>query len=92
MTAVGASEPGYAWAGGSCDAVTDSAPSTSTVNYRPGAATANMTIVTPVDGRICLFTRNDAHLVVDLQAELTDAQVIGLRPTEAFRAHDSRPD
>ena len=51
-----------------------------------------MTIVTPVDGRICLFTRTDAHLVVDLQAELTNEQVIGLRPTEAFRAHDSRPD
>ena len=84
--------PGYAWAGGSCDAIADGKPSTSTVNFRPGSATANMTVITPRDGRICLFTRTDGHVVVDLQAELTAEQAIGLQPADAFRAHDSRPD
>src|SRR5690606_26041140 len=43
-------------------------PTTSVLNYQPGRDVANTTIVDiGTDGKICLYTLTDVHLVVDVQ-------------------------
>ncbi len=51
-----------------------------------------MTVVVPDDGTICVYVRTDAHVVVDLLAELVDDQETGLVPTTPVRVHDTRDD
>jgi hypothetical protein len=89
VTVSQASARGHAWIGG-CDEAVGNLPPTSTVNYVPGKATANLTVVSPDDGRLCFFVHADAHVIVDLRAELTAASTIGVRPIEPDRVHDSR--
>jgi hypothetical protein len=90
LTVTGAEQHGYAWIGSTCDALVDGKPATSTVNYAPGAAAANMTIVVPDDGQVCIVVRTDAHVIIDRQAELVDDQTVGLTPATPLRVHDTR--
>lgn len=81
--------PGHAWIGG-CGEAVNGRPPTSSVNYVPGKATANLTIVSPDDGRVCFFVHADAHVIVDLRAELVADSSIGMRPTKPDRVQDTR--
>ena len=89
LTVAQSATAGHAWAG-ACDDLGDGEPSTSTVNYLAGTATANLSIVTPDDGAICIWTHTDAHVVIDARAELVADQTLGLRPVTPTRVHDSR--
>jgi hypothetical protein len=70
----------------------DGQPPISNVNYVPGEATANLAIVAPGDDATCVYVHSDAHVIVDLQAELVDDREIGMRPVAPHRLHDSRRD
>ena len=84
-----ASAPGHAWIGG-CDELVDGLPPTSNVNYVPGKATANMAIVAPDAGEVCVYLHAAADVIIDVQAELVDDRTVGLQPVSPHRAHDSR--
>ena len=81
--------PGHAWIGG-CDELTDGLPPTSNVNYVPGKAVANMAIVAPDDGKVCVYLHTAADVIIDVQAELVEDRSLGLRPIAPARVHDSR--
>ena len=66
------------------------AVSTSNVNHLAGQNVTNMALVDLDAGRFCVYTMVDAHVIVDVQAELTEAQEIGLTPVDPTRVHDSR--
>ncbi|MEJ7801108.1 MAG: M15 family metallopeptidase [Ilumatobacter sp.] len=65
-------------------------PETSNLNHMAGQTVTNLALVELDAGRVCLFTLAAAHVIVDVQAELTVQHVIGLSPVEPTRAHDSR--
>jgi len=66
-----------------------SEPSTSTVNYRPDAATPNVTVVRPDrTGSICLTPSSRVHVVVDRFVSFGPDSTV--RPIEPFRAVDTR--
>ncbi len=89
LTITGATAPGHAWTG-PCDELVDGVAPTSNVNYVPGSAVANMAVVAPVDGVVCVYLHADAHVVIDVQAELVDDRTVGLRPVKPDRVHDTR--
>ena len=91
LTIAGATAPGHAWVG-ACDELVDGEPTTSNVNYVPGKATANMAIVAPDEGKVCVYVHAMTHVIIDLQAELVADQTIGLLPVEPHRVHDTRFD
>jgi hypothetical protein len=63
---------------------------TSNLNYGRGATTTGLAIVALDSGTMCAFTRSPAHLVIDVQAELTTEHEVGLVPVTPARVHDSR--
>jgi hypothetical protein len=63
---------------------------TSNVNYGRGVTTTGLAIVAVDQGEICAYTMSPAHLVIDVQAELTDDHTVGLLPVTPARFHDSR--
>jgi hypothetical protein len=63
---------------------------TSNVNYGPGVTTTGLAIVSADQGEICAYTLSPAHLVIDVQAELTTEHSIGVIPVTPKRVHDSR--
>ena len=65
-------------------------PATSNLNHGPGQTTTNLAIVDLDDGEMCIFTKQAAHIVIDLQAELVADQQVGLIPVTPERPHDSR--
>jgi hypothetical protein len=51
----------------------DGRPKASNLNVRPSEVAANAAIVTPdSNGEVCVFTRADAHMIVDLLGEVGD--------------------
>ncbi len=75
---------------GPCDLFDGGIPASSNLNHLAGQTVTNLALVELVAGRVCLFTRADAHVIVDVQAELTVEQTTGLTPVEPTRVHDSR--
>ncbi|MEO6652674.1 MAG: hypothetical protein ABIP17_08465 [Ilumatobacteraceae bacterium] len=67
-------------------------PATSNLNHMAGQTVTNLALVELDAGRVCLFTLASAHLIVDVQAELTEEHEIGLSPVIPTRVHDSRTD
>lgn len=65
-------------------------PATSNLNHMANQTVTNLALVDLDNGRFCAFTRADAHVVIDLQAQLVDEQAVGLTPTDQTRIHDSR--
>ena len=63
---------------------------TSNVNYGRGVTTTGLAIVSAEQGEICAYTLSPAHLVIDVQAELTTQHSIGVIPVTPSRVHDSR--
>ena len=63
---------------------------TSNVNHLAGQTVTNLTLVDLDEGNICLYTLASAHVIVDVQAELTAEQGAGLVPGDPLRVHDSR--
>ena len=63
---------------------------TSNVNHLAGQTVTNLALVDLDDGTICVYTLASAHVIIDVQAELTDEQGAGLVPSEPTRVHDSR--
>src|SRR5690606_27028795 len=61
-------------------------PTTSNLNYVPATARANLVVARlDSDGRACVFTRAETHIVADIQGYLTAelaAPVVTLPPTE----------
>ena len=41
-------------------------------------------------GKVCVYTKAAAHVIVDVQAALTTAHTVGLVPINPLRVHDSR--
>ena len=89
ITVTDTAGPGYISAG-PCDLFDGGDPETSNVNHMAGQTVTNLALVELVDGRFCLFTHADAHVIVDVQAELTRDQDVGLSPIDPTRVHDSR--
>ncbi|MEZ5296911.1 MAG: M15 family metallopeptidase [Ilumatobacteraceae bacterium] len=83
------SAPGHAWIG-NCAELIDGGPTTSNINYVPGKAIANMAIVAPDDGKVCVYLHAAADVIIDVQAELVADRTLGLRPITPKRVHDSR--
>ena len=63
---------------------------TSNVNYSRGTTTTGLALVAADDGAICAYTRSAAHIVIDVQAELTTDHEVGLLPVAPGQRHDSR--
>jgi hypothetical protein len=63
---------------------------TSNVNYGHGVTTTGLAIVAVDQGQFCAYTMSPAHLVIDVQAELTNEHTVGLLPVTPTRVHDSR--
>ncbi len=75
---------------------TGSVPSSSTVNYVPGSASAN-TVIVPLgaNGTVSVFTSAGSHIVVDVTGYITDATAAVVStgrfvPVPTGRAYDSR--
>lgn len=66
-------------------------PSTSSLNIDPSVTARGGTTVAPVvDGRICIHTSTEAHVLVDVSAALVPGRGSGLRPESPTRQFDSR--
>ena len=63
---------------------------TSNLNHLAGQTVTNLALVDLDEGKICVYTLAAAHLIIDVQAELTAEQDAGLAPTDPTRVHDSR--
>ncbi len=90
ITATETAAPGFVTVG-SCDGFDDleNVP-TSNLNHLEGQTATNLALVDLDGGRLCIYTLAAAHLIVDVQAELTAEQQAGLTPISPTRVHDSR--
>lgn len=82
--------PGFVTVGLCDDLRAGGAGRTSNANYAAGATTTALAVVALDDGEMCAFTLSPAHLVIDVQAELTTDREVGLLPIPPTRFHDSR--
>lgn len=88
VTSTGAD--GYVTVGRCADIRAGAGERTSNVNYARGSTTTGLALVALDAGQMCMFTRSPAHVLVDVQAELTADHTVGLLPVDPDRAHDSR--
>ena len=94
VTGVDARAPGYltvwpAAADGSCDPA--ARPGTSNVNVDGSDPVANAVIVrTGGQGRVCVFSLNDTHVVIDLDGTLAAAGTSALHAATPQRVLDTR--
>lgn len=65
-------------------------PSTSNLNHTAGETLTNLATTALVDGRTCVYSRADAHVVVDVQATFTAERTLGLVVGDPVRTHDTR--
>jgi hypothetical protein len=90
VVATDTSGAGYLTVGSCADLDGNVPPPTSNVNYGSGATVAGLVLSALHDGELCVYTHAGAHIVVDVQAELTGDHRIGLLPVTPTRVHDSR--
>ena len=55
-----------------------------------GQTVTNLATAAVDDGKVCVYTKAAAHVIVDVQAALTTAHTVGLVPINPLRVHDSR--
>jgi hypothetical protein len=93
LTAANPSTRGYLWAG-PCSYFDDGRdhPETANLNHVPGATVTNLALVELEAGAFCVFVRDATHVVVDVQAALTDSGGLGIVRTAPTRVADSRLD
>jgi hypothetical protein len=65
-------------------------PTTSNLNHTSGQTVTNLATTAVDDGKICVYTKAAAHVIVDVQAGLTVEHAVGLVPITPVRVHDSR--
>lgn len=65
-------------------------PATSTTNFATGETVANLAFVTASTADLCLYSSAAAHLVVDVQATLSDTSEHGFIVGAPTRASDTR--
>ncbi len=82
--------PGFLTVGRCSEFIDGLPPSTSNVNYLGGSTVAGLVVTAVEDGAVCVYTHAGAHVIVDVQAELTREHAIGLQPVTPIRVHDSR--
>jgi hypothetical protein len=94
LTVTGASAAGYLSVGRCADLQAqlqaNGRPATSNLNYTVGQTVTNLATAALADGKICVYTKAAAHVIVDVQAALTDEHAVGLVPIDPLRVHDSR--
>ena len=90
MTVTDTAAAGFVTVGRCADLVGTTHMQTSNVNYGRAATTTGLAIVSADQGEICAYTMSPAHLVIDVQAELTTQHTIGVLPVTPTRVHDSR--
>ncbi|MGB3737213.1 MAG: hypothetical protein WA964_19825 [Ilumatobacter sp.] len=68
-------------------------PEAASVNYRPGAATSNSTVVAlGDDGSVCLWSSASADLVVDVNAAYpAGSELVSFTPTRLLDTRDDEP-
>ncbi|MDJ0770097.1 MAG: M15 family metallopeptidase [Ilumatobacter sp.] len=90
ITVTDADAPGYVSVG-PCEAIdTGESAQTSNLNHDAGQTVTNLALVELDEGEMCIFTLASAHVIIDVQAELTTEQGVGLAPIAPTRFHDSR--
>lgn len=90
ITVTDTTGPGYASVGRCDEFVPDAPPQTSNANHSTGQTVTNLALVALDEGEMCIFTRASAHLIIDVQATLTESHETGIVPVPPTRAHDSR--
>lgn len=70
--------------------LTSGVPATSNLNHAAGQTVTNLATVALDDGRMCVYTKSPTHVIVDVQATLSDAREVALVPVDPLRVHDSR--
>jgi hypothetical protein len=90
VTVTDTSAEGFVTVGRCADLLGSEEMRTSNLNYGRGTTTTALAMVALDEGEMCAFTRSPAHLVIDVQAELTTEQALGLLPVTPTRVHDSR--
>lgn len=90
ITTTESAAPGFVTVG-SCDEFADGQTvTTSNLNHLTGQTVTNLALVELDEGRVCIYTLAAAHLIVDVQAELTAEHHAGLVSITPTRVHDSR--
>jgi hypothetical protein len=91
ITVTDARAAGYVTVG-RCDVIEDGGGArTSNVNVATAGATATGLALVELDaGEMCAYTRSPAHVIIDVQAELTADSTVGVAPVDPARVHDSR--
>jgi hypothetical protein len=69
---------------------TGAEPQTSSVNHVAGQSATNLALVETDGGKVCVYTFGNAHVTLDLQAELVDDHTLGLAAITPIRTHDTR--
>ena len=91
LTVVDAAAAGYA-AAGKCETLAAGAQF-SNVNYQARAAAANLSVVSgDASGQICVYSDNDAHVIVDRVGTLDRSVGYGWKLTAPKRVIDTRTD
>jgi hypothetical protein len=90
ITVTEAGAAGYVTVGPCDDIRAGAGEATSNVNFAKNATVTGLAVVAVEDGEVCAYTRSPVHVVVDVQAELTTEQTVGVLPVTPERAHDSR--
>jgi hypothetical protein len=90
VTVTGTAAAGFVTVGRCADLERTTQMQTSNVNYGRNATTTGLAIVAVDQGEICAYTMSPAHVVIDVQAELTTQHDVGVLPVTPTRFHDSR--
>ncbi len=69
---------------------TTNRPEVSTLGYRPGDVIANQAFVPLSQGQICLYSRSDTDVVIDINGYYRRDGGAGFTPLTPARVHDSR--
>jgi hypothetical protein len=83
FVAVGASGPGYLTAY-NC---TEARPTVSMLGYQPGQAIANQSVVPLQDGYLCLYSKADVDVVIDVNGTYAGDEGAGFHPIEPQRVY-----
>lgn len=84
------SAAGFVTVGSCSDLRAGVLPGTSTVNHVAGATVANLAFVSSSSSDLCVWTATEAHVVIDLQAEMAASPSLGIVVTDRVRAADTR--
>ena len=90
ITVTEASAAGYVTVGPCDDIRAGAGERTSNVNFARNATVTGLAVVSVEDGEVCAYTRSPVQVIIDVQAELTTEQTVGVLPVTPTRCHDSR--